>query len=547
VVLNHSHWVFRGIPYAVPPTRENGLRFKPPEELKGPWEKSPLRAQTKTIGCFGARPQCPLAHESEDCLTLQIFTPRNVNASFKLPVYFYIHGGDYTTGCADDSEPIIKDAISVTLNYRLGVFGFLGSDAMRRLTPDGHTGQMGIEDQQMALRWVQRHISAFGGDPMKVTIGGQSSGGNAVLHHLVRPASDSLYSKAIVQSNNYMSSVSLDVANIAYNAILQIHGCPQKGEWIGDSGGLECLLNLDAKELFSGVAAAIQPTGHIWHELWGPVIDGVSHKARIPDLIAQGHFKRVPTIFGSMADDGQFGLEVWPVHACPDKLKKDDLAVCLAHLEIEQMLPGWKGDPHQFEQVLKIYSPTRYEYPADLGNRSLAYWTALRIATDVHLGPCTTRRIARLMAQAKPRAPLYTYLWSRPFSCHELKNYTDRAACRIREGKAFHGFDIAWMMAGGIGSKALQHATFLDWVSYFRSFIHDEHGNPNAHYIDTYIDTLPVWPQFKIESDRSLVFKGLNSGGPEVQQNVRKEACDFWDSLASVAAPASGNRNQHVL
>merc|ERR1719183_740132 len=102
-------------------------------------------------------------------------------------------------------------------------------------------------------------------------------------------------------------------------------------------------------------------------------------------------------------------------------------------------------------------------------------------------------------------------------------------------------------MTPGKRSKYLQHASFSDWLAYFRSFVHDERGNPNAHYIDTYSDTLPVWPQFEVESDKYLVFKGLKSGGTEVQQHIRKEACDFWDSLASVPALASGRRNQQFL
>lgn len=195
--------VFRGIPYAEPPVGD--LRWKDPVP-KSPWEGT-KQALVDGAGC---PQQCKLPRiicppvQSEDCLFLNVFAPAASSYSSGKAVLFWIHGGDFYQGYAGgilyDGHVMARDqdVVVVALNYRLGALGFLYSG------PDKHTqftGNFGLRDQQLAMRWVQDNIAAFGGDPKQVTIFGQSAGGASVASHLNMPSSKGLFARAILQSN----------------------------------------------------------------------------------------------------------------------------------------------------------------------------------------------------------------------------------------------------------------------------------------------------------------------------------------------------------
>ncbi len=192
---------FRGIPYAKPPV--GNLRFAPPEPADA-WD-GVLEADAFGNSC----PQSGSAFNGfedsldEDCLFLNVYTPERGN---DLPVMVWIHGGAFITGSGGSSyEPsrlVAEDVVVVTMNYRLGILGFLPVDGL----PEG-SGQYGLMDQQLALQWVQDNIEAFGGNPNNVTIFGESAGGHSVLSQLVsagaNTGSEGLFHKAIVQSGAY--------------------------------------------------------------------------------------------------------------------------------------------------------------------------------------------------------------------------------------------------------------------------------------------------------------------------------------------------------
>src|SRR5215831_11171577 len=192
---NRDLYNYRGIPYALPPIGD--LRWAPPQPYPR-W--SDLRVATS----FGAVcPQDGITNDSEDCLFLNIWTPRAaVDRGKRLPVMVFIHGGYFVFGAG--SLPIYDGAylaasgnvVVVTLNYRLGALGFLAVPEL------GLTGNYGILDQRQALRWVAENIAAFGGDPSKVTVFGESAGAMSVgLHLFSIPADRSLFRAAIMESN----------------------------------------------------------------------------------------------------------------------------------------------------------------------------------------------------------------------------------------------------------------------------------------------------------------------------------------------------------
>ena len=203
-----EYYAFHAIPYASPPVGK--LRFKPPKELDDKWvetynasdqQKGDLKqcAQKAYIETFGTNV------ENEDCLYLWVYTPSMSNKTFSLPVFVWIHGGAYEIGSGRFSDygpdRLMKgnDIVIVSINYRLGLFGFLS------LGTQDVPGNMGLLDQVMALKWVQKNIQSFGGDPNKVTIAGESAGSYSVLYHMLSPLSAGLFHRAIAQSGTPLS------------------------------------------------------------------------------------------------------------------------------------------------------------------------------------------------------------------------------------------------------------------------------------------------------------------------------------------------------
>jgi len=207
--------VFKGLPYALPPV--GAARWTPPKPMPR-WETArdagafgPACVQNKS-GPFNIYANDPKAM-SEDCLTLNIWTPA---AARKAPVMVWIHGGALSGGFSHDAlydgtRMAEQGVVVVSINYRLGVLGYLAHPGLSAESPAGVSGNYGLLDQIEALRWVQRNIEAFGGDPSNVTIAGESAGGLSVMYLMASPQARGLFSKAIAQSAYMVSTPPLKV------------------------------------------------------------------------------------------------------------------------------------------------------------------------------------------------------------------------------------------------------------------------------------------------------------------------------------------------
>jgi para-nitrobenzyl esterase len=194
---------YLGIPFAAPPTGE--LRWRSPAPAQ-PWD-----GVKETTAFCAACPQPPNASPglktNEDCLYLNVWTPAS-SASEKLPVMVFFYGGAFgkiagEISTYDGTTLAQKGVVVVTTNYRVGALGFLAHPELDNESVNNVSGNYGLQDQLATLQWVQRNIGAFGGDPSRVTIFGQSAGGESILIHLISPQSKGLYSQAIVESGTF--------------------------------------------------------------------------------------------------------------------------------------------------------------------------------------------------------------------------------------------------------------------------------------------------------------------------------------------------------
>jgi para-nitrobenzyl esterase len=279
-------FAFRGLPYAAPPT--GNLRWRAPQP---PAAWSGVRDATQFAPSCPQPPNLflPPGPLDEDCLYLNVSTP-TLRRDAERPVLVWIHGGGWTqdAGRDYDGTKLAADGIVVvTINYRLGALGFLAHPALASV-PGGPSGNYGHMDQQAALRWVQRNIRRFGGDPDNVTIAGQSAGALSVLVHLVSGGSRGLFDRAIVQSGSFaLTQLSLAQGEAFGQAFAAKAGCADQTA--------ACLRNLP-------VSTLLDPNNFPGAAIPG-IIDGAVLKESLGTALAAGRFARVPIINGVNHDE----------------------------------------------------------------------------------------------------------------------------------------------------------------------------------------------------------------------------------------------------
>jgi para-nitrobenzyl esterase len=283
--------IFKGLPYAAPPV--GALRWRPP--VAAPAWTGVRDAANFGPACFQPPPRPgnlyanPPKAMSEDCLSLNVWTPDKAG---KAPVLVWIHGGSLVAGASseemyDGAALARRGLVVVSINYRLGVLGYLAHPDLSAESPDHVSGNYGLLDQIAALRWVQRNIAAFGGDPANVTIAGESAGALSVMYLMVSPPARGLFNKAIAQSAYMISTPDLREPRLGH--VPAEAGGVAMAAKLGATG-IADLRGMDAASL---VAAAPMAGFQTFGAVDGKVLPG-----QLVDVFDRGEQARVPILAG---------------------------------------------------------------------------------------------------------------------------------------------------------------------------------------------------------------------------------------------------------
>ncbi|KAK6517556.1 hypothetical protein TWF281_004206 [Arthrobotrys megalospora] len=464
---------FLGVPYAQPPVGD--LRFRPPQHLNS---KRHVNASQYGKWCYGTSRENIGKDMDEDCLTLNVVRPVNINQFAKLPVAVWIHGGSYTGGSgARDTynmSYIVKQStdmgtpiIAISINYRLDIWGWLGGYEVSGT----RNANIGLKDQRLALHWVQENIRAFGGDPFKVTIFGESVGGASVNWHQLAwgGRNDGLFSRAILQSGSGLMTPANwpHTFQPTFESVVNYAGCA------GATDRLQCLRTVDNSVLWAWARA----TPH-WVSV---VIDGDMVPEFGSKLIKDGKFVRVPTIVGHNSDDGS-------------SFTPTGSRAMNTEAELANTLKLMYGttDAHTAE-LLAIYDstvslPPAENYtgvalPTNLGSQ---FFRATAIMTDYSY---TSPR--RMLAQefTARGVPVWSYRFkcvSNGYPAHIGASHFTEIVFVLNNNATYDPVSQSYPMGGPDTSDyvALSNMMSRTWIKFFA------HGDPNG------ATGLPHWPKY---------------------------------------------------
>ena len=315
-------FVFKGIPYAAPPVGD--LRWRDP---KPPAAWTGVRDATK-FGAACMQPesqQSPRSEMSEDCLFVNVWTP-SLKPAQPAPVMVWIHGGSFVSGAGslpgyDGSRLAMRNVVVVTINYRMGVFGYMAHPDLTAESPHHTSGNYALLDQMAALRWVRDNVAPFGGDPRNITVFGESAGASSIAYMIASPLAAGLFDKAIIESPGLLFAPEPELRS-DYRGITNMEAVGLAvGPHIADLRALSADALMEqsyaaSKKLFgpggtgrTRLRAATpldDPNGV--HLAWTPFADGYIIPDQLAKLYVDNRFTRIPVLIGTNTNEGNLFL-----------------------------------------------------------------------------------------------------------------------------------------------------------------------------------------------------------------------------------------------
>jgi para-nitrobenzyl esterase len=476
ILLERGGAAFKGIPFADPPVGD--LRWRPPVPTK-PWAgvRDATRYGPPCAQNTGGRMQ---ESSGEDCLFLNVWTPEWPPKS-PLPVMFWIHGGGNYGGTAStdnfDGQSLARHGVVVvTVNYRLGIFGFFAHPELTRESPHHASGNYGLMDQILALEWARDNIARFGGNPKAVTIFGQSAGAVDANVLTTSPLAKGLFQLAIAESGTVTRNP--DAATLgmtALGAVMQVKSGPVTYSDAADLGeaqragaklgtniaALRALPAADLLKLVTGPQMAIGPAN-------GVVVDGWVLPKAPAEVFAKGKEMRVPLLIGNNA------RERTPPDTRPDDLTK-----------ATQAMYGPLA-----QRAFSLYRFTDALDPDPLYGGAPAQW----VVDTMYRCPV----VAQLLWHTAAGNAGYEYQFDLP--------------ARGRESLgSVHGAEVPYVF-GKMGDNPVSEAIQQYWTN-FAKF-----GKPTG-------SGLPQWPKFESAAQGYIEF---TEAGPVAREGLRRPFCDMY-------------------
>ena len=489
---------YHGIPYAAPPTGVR--RWAPPAPVE-PWQGTkdatapgPACMQPEDLGgSFYGESGFPM---DEDCLTLNVWT-RAEHADAGLPVMVWVHGGALVTGRGDAYPGELlssKGVVLVTVNYRLGRFGFLAHPALTAESTVGASGNQGLRDQIAALEWVRDNVAGFGGDPDNVTIFGESAGALSMSLLQASPKAAGLFHRVIGQSGGAFGPMQFRAKATAYAGTGEAFGERFAAAIAGEDGdaSLNAMRELTAAHILE--VSSTNPEFTNYDAL--AIVDGDVIPDEVATIFAEGRQADVPVLIGSNADEGTAFMEYFT------PLFGEGMAGLNAY--VAASLPEVSEELAQF-------------YPGESDEQATASWADL-FADLLFTYPM--RVWARSMETVESDAYLYWFTWAPPIE-------------RQAEYGAFHAAELGYIF----GNLDLFGATPTDADREFSDLMANiwtqfaKTGNPNG-------EGLPEWAAYT-RANEAYVELGVDTGG---KANLRLAQLALmeraWAERRAAEAPA---------